>query len=52
MMVVDSKTGKRASYGSKETIVESFKKHKIENKSLDIDRVFENSIKNNILKFY
>ena len=52
MMVVDAKTGKRASYGTEETIIESFKKDLIENKSTNIDKVFDNSIKNNILKFY
>ena len=52
MMVVDAKTGKRASYGTEETIIESFKKDVIENKSTNIDKVFDNSIKNNILKFY
>jgi len=52
MMVVDAKTGKRASYGTEETIIESFKKDVSENKSTNIDKVFDNSVKNNILKFY
>ena len=52
MMVVDAKTGKRASYGTEETIIESFKKDVIDSKSTNIDKVFDNSIKNNILKFY
>ena len=38
MMVVDSITGKKADFGSKKTIIESFKEEKIENISnVDID---------------
>ena len=53
MMVVDAKSGKRASFGSKETIIEVFKKEKIENDpNLDKDIIGHNNITNNILEFY
>ncbi len=53
MMVVDSNTGKKADFGSKKTIIESFKEVQIENISnIDIyDQDYKLS-KNNILKFY
>ncbi len=52
MMVVETVTGKKASFGSKETIVEAFKNEKINddiNPFGDIKDRFKN---NNILKFY
>ena len=53
MMVVDYKTGKKADFGSKKTIIESFKKEKIENLSnIGIDDLNYKVSKNNILKFY
>ena len=53
MMVIDVKTGKKADFGSKETIIESFKKEKIENQlNLGIDDLNYKISKNNILKFY
>ena len=53
MMVVDAKTGKKADFGSKKTIIESFKKEKIENKlNIGIDNFNYKISKNNILKFY
>ena len=53
MMVVDAKTGKKADFSSKETIIESFKKEKIENNlNNDIEEFGYNMSKNNILKFY
>ena len=53
MMVVDSKTGKKANFGSKKTIIESFKEEKIENMTnIDIDNLNYTISKNNILKFY
>ena len=53
MMVVDSITGKKADFGSKKTIIESFKKEKIENMSnIGIDNQNYKISKNNILKFY
>ena len=53
MMVVDVKTGKKADFGSKETIIESFKKEKIENRlNAGIDDMNYKVSKSNILKFY
>ena len=53
MMVVDTITGKKANFGSKKTIIESFKKEKIENMSnIGIDNQSYKISKNNILKFY
>ena len=53
MMVVDAKTGKKADFSSKETIIESFKKEKIENNlNNDIEEFGYNMSKSNILKFY
>ena len=53
MMVVDVKTGKKADFGSKETIIESFKKEKIENRlNAGIDDLNYKVSRNNILKFY
>ena len=53
MMVVDSKTGKKASYGSKKTIVEVFKSNTFENKYFnDNDDLKYKISEKNILKFY
>ena len=53
MMVIDAETGKKANFGSTKTIIESYKKEKIENKSnISNDKNFSNKIKKNILKFY
>ena len=53
MMVVDAKTGKKADFNSKETLIESFKsKNVYKGLNLEYDQVDENSLKNNILKFY
>ena len=53
MMVVDSVTGEKADFGSKKTLIESFKEEKIENISnIVIDNITNNESKNNILKFY
>ena len=53
MMVVDSVTGKKADFGSKQTIIESFKKEKIENTvNIGIDDLNYKVSKKNILKFY
>ena len=52
MMVVDRVTGKKASFNSKETLVEAFKTDKINikfNQNLDINNRLKN---NNILRFY
>ena len=53
MMVIDAETGKKADFGSKKTIIESFKKEKIENQIyISNDKYNTNKLKNNILKFY
>ena len=52
MMVVDRFTGRKANFNSKETLVEVFKKDKINiklNQNLDINNRLKN---NNILRFY
>ena len=52
MMVVDRLTGEKASFNSKETLVEAFKKDKINielNQNIDINNRLKN---NNILRFY
>ncbi len=53
MMVIDAETGKKADFGSKKTIIESFKKEKFENQTFisNDDRNY-NKLKKNILKFY
>ena len=53
MMVIDAETGKKADFGSKETIIESYKKEKIENQAYTSnDKNNSNKLKKNILKFY
>ena len=53
MMVIDPLTGKKASFASKETIVEAFKKDKVENIKFDSNNDIKYKLnKNNILKFY
>ena len=53
MMVIDAETGKKADFGSKKTIIESYKKEKIENQLfISNDEDNSNKLKNNILKFY
>ncbi len=53
MMVIDADTGKKADFGSKQTIIESYKKEKIENQIYSsIDKYKLNKYKKNILKFY
>ena len=52
MMVIDRLTGKKASFDSKETLIEAFKKDKINiklNQNSDINNRLKN---NNILRFY
>ena len=52
MMVIDRFTGKKAKFDSKETLIEAFKKDKINiklNQNLDINNRLKN---NNILRFY
>ena len=53
MMVIDAETGKKADFGSKKTIIESYKKEKIENlKYISNDGINSNNLKKDILKFY
>ena len=53
MMVIDADTGRKADFGSKKTIIESYKKEKIENKSYNSnDTINSKKFKNLILKFY
>tara|TARA_S200000501_G_scaffold370757_1_gene412522 strand:+ start:105 stop:2444 length:2340 start_codon:yes stop_codon:yes gene_type:complete len=53
MMVIDAESGKKADFGSKKTIIESFKKEKIENQAyISNDEYNSNKLKKNILKFY
>ena len=53
MMVIDAETGKKADFGSKQTIIESYKKEKIENQIYNSNDKYKlNKLKKNILKFY
>ena len=53
MMVVDQKTGKKASFGSKKTIIEVFKKNTFENINFRGNDNLKHKVKgNNILEFY
>ena len=52
MMVVESATGKKANFGSKKTIIEVFKKEKIDNDSVLFGNINDRLNNNNILKFY
>ena len=53
MMVIDAETGKKADFSSKKTIIESYKKEKIENQQIISNDKYNSSIlKKNILKFY
>ena len=53
MMVVDAKTGKRASFGSKKTIIEVFKKNRFENINFGGNDNLKYKVEgNNILEFY
>ena len=53
MMVIDADTGKKADFGSKQTIIESYKKEKIENQIYSSNDKYKfNKYKKNILKFY
>ena len=52
MMVIESVTGKKANFGSKETIIEVFKKNKFDNGSISFGNINDRLNNNNILKFY
>ena len=52
MMVIESLTGKKANFGSNKTIIEAFKKEKIDNDLLLFNNINNRLNNNNILKFY
>ena len=52
MIVIEPFTGKKASFGSKETIIEVFKKKNINNEINSFGNIKDRLRKNNILKFY
>ena len=53
MMVIDPITGKKSNFGSKKTIIEAFKKNRVENINFKGKDDLQYKIdKNNILKFY
>ena len=52
MMVIESQSGKKAKFGSKETIIEAFKKEKVNNKVISYGNINDRLNNNNILKFY
>ncbi len=51
-LVIDQKTGRKADFGSKTTIVEAFKKKDLSRDLKDYDNLNLKVDKNNILKFY
>ncbi len=53
MMVIDAETGEKADFGSKKTIIESYKEEKFENQTFISNDKYKSDIyKKNILKFY
>ena len=52
MMVVDSETGEKASFGTKKTIIEVFKKKDINNEDLIKSKINNRLKNNNVLRFY
>ena len=52
MMVVDSKTGKKVSFDSKKTLIESFKSDKVLEKTNISKKINNRFNNNNILRFY
>ena len=53
MMVVDAKTGKKAKYGSKDTIIEVFKSKNLNKNYFEDDQYLNYKISNNnIFNFY
>ena len=51
-LVIDQKSGKKADFGSKTTIIEAYKKTNLKNNLLVNDDLHMKVDKNNILKFY
>ncbi len=52
MMVVDAKTGEKANFGSKQTIIEVFKKDSLDLTKDEFNEINDRLKNNNILKFY
>ncbi len=52
MMVIDPVNGKKANFGSKETVVEAFKKDNLDLKNYQFKDINDRLKNNNILKFY
>ena len=52
MMVVDSETGEKASFGTKKTIIEIFKKKDINKEDLIKSKINNRLKNNNVLRFY
>ncbi len=52
MMVIDPITGEKANFGSKKTIIESFKKTKLDLKNKEFNTINDRLKNNNILRFY
>ena len=52
MMVIEPITGNKAEFGSKQTIIEAFKKEKISNELNVFEGIKDRIKNNNILKFY
>ena len=53
MMVIDPITGKKANFGAKQTIIEAYKKNRIENMNFDLNKELKYRFnKDNILQFY
>ena len=50
--MIEQKTGRKADFGSKTTIIEAFKKNNIAKNYLNNDDLNLKIDKNNILKFY
>ena len=52
MMVIDPVNGEKANFGSKETVIEAFKKNKLNLKNYQFKDINDRLKNNNILKFY
>ena len=53
MMVIDPSTGKKANFGAKKTIIEAYKKNRVENINFDLNKELKYRFnKDNILQFY
>jgi len=53
MMVIDPRTGKKANFGAKATIIEAYKKNHVGNINFDLNNNLKYRFnKNNILRFY